>query len=62
MLVETVVGCPYCGEQIEVTVDCSAGSHGYVEDCFICCRPIEFRAEVDLQGDLAMLIAHRDDD
>ena len=32
--------CPYCGEQIEVRVDCSVGRQEYVEDCSVCCRPI----------------------
>jgi 2-keto-3-deoxy-L-fuconate dehydrogenase len=31
----------------EALVDCSAGSQRYIEDCPICCRPIEFQAEVD---------------
>ena len=33
--------CPACGEEIEVTVDPSAGSEQqYVEDCPVCCRPV----------------------
>jgi transcription elongation factor Elf1 len=37
------VDCPYCGESIEVSVDLSAGDQSYVEDCQVCCRPIEMR-------------------
>ena len=37
------VQCPYCGEPIEMQVDRSAGSQAYVEDCSVCCRPIEVR-------------------
>ena len=37
--------CPYCGEPIELLVDESAGSCSYVEDCQVCCRPIEFGIE-----------------
>lgn len=33
--------CPYCGEWIEMTLDLSAGAQRYVEDCSVCCRPIE---------------------
>ncbi|WP_295541673.1 CPXCG motif-containing cysteine-rich protein [uncultured Thiohalocapsa sp.] len=33
--------CPWCGELIELTVDCSYGDHVYVEDCSVCCAPIE---------------------
>ena len=34
------VQCPYCGEQIDVVVDCSVSRQQYVEDCSVCCRPI----------------------
>ena len=37
------VQCPYCGEPIEIGCDRSAGSQAYIEDCSICCRPIEVR-------------------
>lgn len=37
----TQVLCPYCGEEIELLVDTSAGAQDYVEDCSVCCRPIE---------------------
>ncbi len=36
----TSIQCPYCGEQIEVIVDCSVGHQEYIEDCSVCCRPI----------------------
>ncbi|MDH2431821.1 CPXCG motif-containing cysteine-rich protein [Pokkaliibacter sp. MBI-7] len=32
--------CPYCGEEIDVTVDCSVEEQEYVEDCSVCCSPI----------------------
>jgi len=33
--------CPYCGEIIELVLDLSMGEYQqYVEDCFVCCRPI----------------------
>jgi hypothetical protein len=41
-----VVQCPYCGEPFETLVDFSCGSTSYIEDCQVCCRPIEFRLEV----------------
>lgn len=38
---ETVeIECPYCGESIEVVIDCSVGNQKYIEDCEVCCRPI----------------------
>jgi len=48
------MSCPYCGEQIDVLVDCSAGSQEYVEDCSVCCRPIVINLAVE-EGELVGL-------
>jgi hypothetical protein len=46
-MIETVsIHCPYCGESYETTVDLSAGSQRYIEDCAVCCRPIEIALHV----------------
>ena len=54
------VRCPYCGEAIELVVDASAGAQRYVEDCSVCCRPIE--CTLRLAADEFWLEARRDDD
>lgn len=46
------VQCPYCGESFQTAVDLSAGSFQYVEDCQVCCQPIEFAGAVDDEGRL----------
>jgi hypothetical protein len=46
------VQCPYCGERFETRVDLTAQDPGYVEDCQICCRPVEFRVEREDGGAL----------
>ena len=56
------VDCPYCGEPFAAVVDISGGSQDYIEDCPVCCRPIEFRLEATLDGELASLTVRRDDD
>ena len=44
---ETVsVDCPYCGELIELVVDCSLIEQDYIEDCEVCCRPIALTVHV----------------
>ena len=53
------IQCPYCGEQFETAVDLSAGSFSYVEDCQICCQPIELAGEVDAAGALVGVVASR---
>src|SRR5579864_6640559 len=56
-----LVQCPYCGESFEAVVDLSAGSADYIEDCRVCCQPIEFTLEVDASGRLRRLTARRSD-
>ena len=55
------VQCPYCGEAFETTIDLSAGSTSYIEDCQVCCQPIEFTVEVGDEAALASLEARRSD-
>jgi hypothetical protein len=40
--VEAEVRCPFCGEQFTIIVDTSQDEQTYIEDCFVCCRPIQF--------------------
>jgi len=35
--------CPYCGQEISIVLDTSVRRQAYVEDCEVCCRPIEIR-------------------
>ncbi len=53
------IQCPYCGETFETAVDLSAGSFSYVEDCQVCCQPIELAGEVDDAGALLGVTAGR---
>ena len=47
MLQGESIQCPYCGETIEVLIDESAGEQQYIEDCPVCCRPIEIAVSID---------------
>lgn len=33
--------CPYCWEEISFLLDSSVSRQTYVEDCEVCCNPIE---------------------
>lgn len=55
-LSEQLVGCPYCGESIEVFVDLQEAGDQYIEDCQVCCRPILFSVEMDPMGDLVVTV------
>jgi len=52
MLEAVVIHCPYCGEAFETSVDLSAGSQRYIEDCAVCCKPIEVLLRVGEDGEL----------
>lgn len=52
------ITCPWCWETISVEIDLSAGAQGYVEDCQVCCQPIDIAFEVD-DGELRDLRAER---
>lgn len=44
--------CPSCSESNYVGVDPAGGrSQRFVEDCPVCCRPIEFEVVIDAEGD-----------
>ncbi len=62
MLEATTIGCPYCGEEFEISVDCSMGGQQYVEDCPVCCQPIELSSDVDIEGNLINVTPRRNDD
>jgi hypothetical protein len=50
--------CDWCGEEIVVPLDVSAGSRQeYTEDCPVCCRPNIVTVEVDEDGDIQIRAA-----
>jgi hypothetical protein len=61
MLFTEQVECPYCGEAIELSVDASVEAQHYVEDCSVCCRPIEVEITVD-EGAGTRVICRTDND
>ena len=51
---EKRISCPYCGETITIFVDDSVPEQTYIEDCQVCCRPIEMHAMIDADGDVTV--------
>jgi transcription elongation factor Elf1 len=43
---EHYFSCPCCGEEISMVLDLSVPRQTYVEDCEVCCNPIEIRYSV----------------
>lgn len=42
--------CPFCAERITLVVDFSAGPQRYVEDCQVCCQPMEVTVGMEAGG------------
>jgi hypothetical protein len=47
LLAESVVTCPHCWEEITLVIDLSVTSQNYIEDCFVCCQPIQISYTTD---------------
>ncbi len=46
--------CPYCGESIDILIDSSVDEQDYIEDCQVCCRPINFSVSVSPDGEVRL--------
>jgi Cysteine-rich CPXCG len=40
-LSDRTISCPYCAESMHILIDSSAGAQTYIEDCQICCQPMQ---------------------
>jgi len=45
--VEVEFACPYCFAPISMLLDPSVAAQTYVEDCEVCCHPIEVAYQAD---------------
>ncbi len=43
-MLEHFFQCPYCWEEISMLLDTSVSTQTYIEDCEVCCNPIEVTA------------------
>jgi len=42
------ISCPYCGEINIIEIDITEGlSQTFVQDCEVCCRPIQLNISID---------------
>lgn len=57
---EHLATCPYCGEPVNLLVDLSAEEQDYIEDCEVCCRPIQIRVRLD--GEKFNVSLHQEND
>jgi transcription elongation factor Elf1 len=45
MLEEHFFTCPHCWQEISMLLDLSVEAQTYIEDCEVCCRPIQVHYE-----------------
>lgn len=53
------LSCPYCGECYVTCIDLTNGACVYVEDCQVCCQPMELVIELDEADRLLSFAARR---
>ncbi len=67
MLEERQIACPYCGETISILIDPAGHIAGddtvqeYIEDCQVCCRPINVTVSVSYDGAAEVYVAHENE-
>ncbi len=59
--IEQLFACPYCGENISMLLDLSLEQQQYIEDCEVCCRPIEIKFTVEENSVLSWSASRADD-
>ena len=60
-LLEVAVQCPYCWERFTILVDGSVDTQEYIEDCEVCCRPIDFDVHLDEQDRVSVQARQADE-
>lgn len=58
---ESIVSCPYCGESISILVDGSVEEQQYIEDCEVCCRPMDIKVIVAANGSVRLDVRREND-
>lgn len=59
---ESECNCPYCGEAIALWLDEDGGnSQSYVEDCSVCCRPMQVHVHIDDSGEAFATVSRGDE-
>ena len=46
-MLEEYFDCPYCWENQLIMVDPSVKNQNFIEDCEVCCNPIDFQISIE---------------
>jgi len=58
---EQHIVCPYCGEDVSILIDCSVEQQDYIEDCQVCCKPINLSVNCDEDGEPHVAASHENE-
>ncbi|MGB1292405.1 MAG: CPXCG motif-containing cysteine-rich protein [Pseudoalteromonas sp.] len=60
-LTQSTITCPYCGERLDILIDPSDLDQQYIEDCQVCCKPINFLVQMDMDETLFVTVSSDDE-
>ncbi|MCS3903087.1 hypothetical protein J2T55_001104 [Methylohalomonas lacus] len=49
---EQRISCPFCGENITLLLDLSVPEQDLIEDCQVCCQPMQLHYGVDADDNI----------
>ena len=61
MLNEQGFNCPYCDAPITILLDLSTDEQSYIEDCEVCCQPMQIYYRLE-NAEIALFTAKRADE
>ena len=59
--------CPYCGEPVQLVIDDTSSvsdyseEQDYIEDCQVCCRPMQVSVRFSANGELEVMLRDEND-
>lgn len=53
--------CPYCGELISLLLDCTQAGQAYVEDCPVCCQPMNIDLSSGSEDSIQLILSREND-
>lgn len=59
---EVFFTCPYCFEHISFVLETDYGDQEYIEDCEVCCRPIQIHYTCNEDFEIQLLSTDRAQD
>lgn len=48
------ITCPYCGESMDLLIDCGELGQQYTQDCATCCKPILINVHCSVLDELSV--------